>query len=350
MSRMASIVVIDARPRGPGGPIGLERVLGRPVLAHVLESVRSAERVLVRVTPHDRDAIESCLSGETRAEVIEHEPPLSHATIRADRLYDAKQLWRALKRGDDPERAVIWRLDQPHYIAAAHDELVRRRSYQPLGRFWALTPAKRLARRLATTRVRPNHVTLAAAGLMLGASLIVSSADTITARIAIASALAAALVLDTTDGHLARLQGSASAFGRWLDSSLDELCEMALHAAIAWSAFTRDARPAWLALGMFYAMSKYLFVVCNSMWTEECAKEARPDESAIAESPRRSFASTIARSLRAIAHWAGHADVRWHLWIVLALIGRLDFALVAYAAYFPLRTAGGAWRKAVRVA
>ena len=46
----------------------------------------------------------------------------------------------------------------------------------------------------------------------------------------------------------------------------------------------------------------------------------------------------------------GHADVRWHLWIVLALVGRLDVALAAYAVYFPARALAGAVRKGVRYA
>jgi hypothetical protein len=44
----------------------------------------------------------------------------------------------------------------------------------------------------------------------------------------------------------------------------------------------------------------------------------------------------------------GHADVRWHLWIVLAALGRLDAALVAYAVYYPARSLAGAFRKAAR--
>ena len=46
----------------------------------------------------------------------------------------------------------------------------------------------------------------------------------------------------------------------------------------------------------------------------------------------------------------GHADLRWHLWIVLAFFGRLDVALAGYAAYFPLRALAGAIRKVVRYA
>ena len=44
----------------------------------------------------------------------------------------------------------------------------------------------------------------------------------------------------------------------------------------------------------------------------------------------------------------GHADVRWHLWILLALAGRLEIALLFYACYFALRTTAGVLRKAVR--
>jgi hypothetical protein len=46
----------------------------------------------------------------------------------------------------------------------------------------------------------------------------------------------------------------------------------------------------------------------------------------------------------------GHADLRWHLWIVLAVVGRLDLALGVYAAYFAVRALGGAVRKGVRYA
>ena len=214
--------------------------------------------------------------------------------------------------------------------------MTRRQSYQPLGRYWALEPARRLARALAPTRVRPNAVTLAAATLMLAAAAVVAFAGTgLYANLAAAGALALALVLDTADGHLARLQGTASAFGRWLDAWLDELCDMALHAAIAWSAFARTGAAAWLLAGMLYAMGKYVFVVGD---------DGGPGGEDDASSPRASERSLV----RDAVQLAGHADVRWHLWIVLAAAGRLDVALAAYAVYFPARTLLGAARKAVR--
>jgi phosphatidylglycerophosphate synthase len=147
-------------------------------------------------------------------------------------------------------------------------------------------------------------------------------------------------VLDTADGHLARLQGTASEFGRWLDVLLDELSDMALHAAIAWAAFSRDHAPFWLILGMVYAIAKYMFVVGNESWRAEGAVKASDSERR--ELPASRFAA------RTWVRLAGHADLRWHLWIVLAAMGWLEAALIAYAVYFPARTLAGVVRKAVQ--
>ena len=54
--------------------------------------------------------------------------------------------------------------------------------------------------------------------------------------------------------------------------------------------------------------------------------------------------------LTTVLHGIGHADIRWHLWIALAALGRLDVALAIYAAYFPARALAGALRKGVRYA
>src|SRR5262249_6120031 len=148
---------------------------------------------------------------------------------------------------------------------------------------------------------------------------------------------ALALVLDTADGHLARLQGTASEFGRWLDAVLDELCDLVLHAAIAWAAFARDHASAWLILGMIYGMGKYIFMVSNESWGDRDV-----------DRPSRSLVAVAETGPRAWVRGMGHADVRWHLWIVLAALGRLEAALIAYAAYFPARALAGAIRKAAR--
>ncbi len=171
-------------------------------------------------------------------------------------------------------------------------------------------------------------------------------------RLSIAFALAVALVLDTADGRLARLQGTSSAFGRWLDQVLDELADMMLHAAIAWAAFCRSGGTGWLLLGILYASSKYLFQV-QSLLGEELEGEMTAGNASAFEQPPSAAVSLAARvkgGITAVVRLIGHADLRWHAWIALALLGRLDLALVFYAFYFAFRAVASALGKAVRYA
>jgi phosphatidylglycerophosphate synthase len=337
--------VIDARPRGPSGPLAVECVLGRPVLAHELDLalMLGGDPIVVHARPDEHGRLRE-LVGEwpSRRVIFAPGPPLEAATIlRCDRLYDLRRLRNAVRIGRDPETAVIWRLDRPGGLAGAEQELIRRQTYQPLGRHWAIGPARLLARCLAPTSVRPNALTLTAAALMLSAAATVALAPPVPlARGSTAAALALALVLDTADGHLARLQGTASEFGRWLDVLLDELSDMALHAAIAWSAFARYHTPLWLILGMAYACGKYLFVISNESW--------RAEDGAKGSGSKRSDLPASRFAVRAWVRLAGHADLRWHIWIVLAALGGLEAALIAYAVYFPARTLAGIPGKAAR--
>lgn len=332
-------LVIDARPRGPHGPLAAEVVLGRSVLARLVDQALAAvgpgEGVAVL---GDRDVIPLLADADTdRVALIDREPA-SAPMVRTDRLYDARRLKRAVRRGLDPEGATIWRLDRPEALAGAEQELNRRLNYQPLGRYWAFPIADRMASALKDTRVTPNALTLAAGALMLLSATLVALGDLgWIGRGSTAFALAAALVLDTTDGRLARLQGSCSAFGRWLDQVLDEAADLALHAAVAWAAFAATAWAGWLMLGIAFASGKYLFLV-QSLTGEELDKDAAASG---AKPDRRGRLAP----LKSLIGLMGHADLRWHLWIVLAAVGRLDLALATYAAYFPLRALLGIVRK-----
>lgn len=390
-------LVIDARPRGPRGLLAAEVVLGRAVLSRLveqaLEAIGPGGRLAVRCLPADRDELAPLLAeaGEGRVEIT-HAPdgpevdidqwvfqtggqaflPVLNraatgknacppgglttaengndrtstaAVLRTDRLYDSRRLRKILHRGGEPEAAVIWRLDRPEAIEAAEQELTRRFTYQPIGRHWAFPIAQRIAGALAPTRVRPNAVTLAAAALMfLGIAIVAYGGAGWIGRAVTGGAFAAALVLDTADGRLARLQGTSSEFGRWLDEVLDELADLSLHGAIAWMMFRGTGQALWLALGMVYASGKYMFVIqsLSGASMERAQAKAEPTIGIGREGP----SGTVAPARRLVAA-LGHADLRWHLWIVLALVGRLDAALSVYALYFPFRAAAGIARKGV---
>ncbi len=347
MSSRPLHLTIDARPRGPRGLIAAEVVLGRTMIGHLadlaMELTPPGQPVAVHARPEDHRELRELIGERDRSRlVLVPGPPRADAAVlRTDRFYDRARLRRRLRRGGSTESAVLWRLDRPEAILSADEELTRRLTYQPIGKFWAFPIAEWLAERLRPTRVRPNAVTVASAVLMLGAAAGVAVGATGPATSAgIALAMAIALVLDTADGRLARLQGTSTAFGRWLDEFLDEMVDLALHAAIAWSAFARDGRPVWLLLGIAYASGKYLFRVQSSLGDE---LERRTNRVHL-PMPSRARGRGIAGFVRLL----GHADLRWHLWIVLAACGRLDIALVAYALYFPVRTLAGAIGKGWR--
>lgn len=328
-----------------------EVILGRPVLLRVIEQALEAlgpgGRLAVRGLAADREKLAPLLAeaGEGRVELTVADPEENAPVLRTDRLYDSRRLQRALRRGGEPEKAVIWRLDRPEALEAAEQELTRRLTYQPLGRYWAFPIAERIAGALAPTRVRPNAVTLSAAALMfLGIALVACGEAGWLGRSITALAFAAALVLDTADGRLARLQGTRSEFGRWLDEVLDELADLALHAAVAWMMFQQTGSAHWLALGMLYASGKYMFVIqsLTGASMKKAEEAALPDSTSRREPPSR-----LVAPIRRLVAGLGHADLRWHLWIVLALVGRLDVALWVYALYFPLRAAAGIARKGV---
>jgi phosphatidylglycerophosphate synthase len=363
MSAPALQLVIDARPRGPRGPMAAEVVLGRPVLGHLLDHATSLASPGQSIAVHAREDEHPLLQGlvaehgSDRFRLVAGPPQAGAAILRTDRFYDGRRLRWAMRTGQNLETAAIWRLDRPEALGAAEDELKRRLTYQPLGRFWAFSLAEKLAAVLELSAFRPNMLTLGAAGLMLAAAGIVAfGGPGLIHQFFTALALATALVLDTADGRLARLQGTASPFGRWLDHVLDELCDVALHAAIAWSMFRATNLPGWLAVGILYASGKYMFLV-QSVAGEALEREAGSGVGGepVGQTsglrvrrqtrPRGSFRPSHA--LKRLVGMAGHADVRWHLWIVLGLFGRLDLALIAYAVYFPLRALGGGIGKAV---
>ncbi|WP_165251413.1 CDP-alcohol phosphatidyltransferase family protein [Paludisphaera soli] len=349
MAAPARNLVIDARPRGPRGLIAAEVVLGRPVLSRLVEQAREIVgpgSVIAVLAARGRSADVAPLlddAGSVRVEFVE-DMPADGAVLRTDRLYDGRRLRRALSRGRDPESAAFWRLDRPESLAGAEQELNRRLNYQPLGRYWAFPLAERLAASLQHSRVGPNALTLGAGALMLsGVAAVACGGLGWTGRAATALAFAAALVLDTADGRLARLQGACTAFGRWLDQVLDELADVALHAAIAWASFVATGSPTWLVLGMLFASGKYMFLI-QSLTGEDLEKSTLAD-AAPPRSARSGRLASVAGPVRRLVAALGHADLRWHLWIVLAAVGRLDAALVVYAAYFSLRAFAGIARK-----
>ncbi|MBI3462247.1 MAG: CDP-alcohol phosphatidyltransferase family protein, partial [Planctomycetes bacterium] len=128
----------------------------------------------------------------------------------------------------------------------------RRATNYPLSRWYLRPLALGLAVWLTPSKVRPVHLTLAGLAAGCAAALLVSMSPS-------GSLLAGCLVLlawffDRADGQLARRQGTSTPFGAWLDANVDELVDVAWHAAIAVGmASTTFSSWPWVALAGFLA-------------------------------------------------------------------------------------------------
>lgn len=377
--------VIDATPQIRDRPWALERLGGLPMAEVTLRCARlaGAQAATVVLPEPDGEAVEAAVR-RTAAEIgltvyvgtPSERPAQQGPTLRVNCVYDPRRLARLVHRGlsNRPARsrdaslegAVVWRLRAPGDVQAAEVELARAIGWFPLSRFYLRPWAKWLARKLAPTRVRPNHVTLAGTSLALvaGALLWVPSepASALAGRL-IGGALPGLLllvywVLDMADGHLARLKGLASPAGALLDASLDEFVDVYLHACMA-AALTARMRSADQPLALTYMLlclaffaGKYLFVY--AVHTAEASRARASQEGAaggaanslakLLSSPRRTIGGALTRLYRLPAD----ADIRAHVLIVFVLLGRLDLELAWVAAYYNLRWVGKLARDQLR--
>jgi phosphatidylglycerophosphate synthase len=147
-----------------------------------------------------------------------------------------------------------------------------------------------------------------------------------------AAPLAAFLVLaawffDRADGQLARLQGTTSSLGAWLDANVDELHDIGWHVALAFAAASQTVSPwPWLFLFGFLG-GKYLFM--HGLMTEQSI--------ACDNSGAVQVTSARAGCLRSLYHLPGNADVRVHLLIAAVVTGWLTPELALIGVYYNLR-------------
>ena len=96
--------------------------------------------------------------------------------------------------------------------------------------FWVRRGFSPLLAGLERLGVTPNHITIVAFFINMGAAVLV----VFNHYVAAASVFIGASLLDLVDGSLARRTGSTTPFGSFLDSTLDRLSEGAMFAAIAY--------------------------------------------------------------------------------------------------------------------
>jgi phosphatidylglycerophosphate synthase len=131
-------------------------------------------------------------------------------------------------------------------------EGVRAATYKAKDSWWTVflvdPYASRLVRRVAGYRwVTPNRLTLLGTALGFASAACFALADRWW-LLAGAALFHLSFVVDCMDGKLARLQGSGSVFGGWLDYILDRFRVLACAVALMGGAYLATDRPVYLVL------------------------------------------------------------------------------------------------------
>ncbi|MGO0577069.1 CDP-alcohol phosphatidyltransferase family protein [Ornithinimicrobium panacihumi] len=121
---------------------------------------------------------------------------------------------------------------------------------------------RRLAALAHVAGMSPNQVTTLSMGAsVVAALLMVTLPATVPAAVGIVVLLLLGYALDSADGQLARLQGSGSPAGEWLDHVMDAVRQPLVHLAVGLHlARHTDERWSWAAAGAG------VFMVVASAW------------------------------------------------------------------------------------
>lgn len=114
-----------------------------------------------------------------------------------------------------------------------------------LARAWTARLIEPIARFLGSLGFSPNAVTVLGFFMTLAVSGVLASGRLLLAGLL----LIVTLAFDAVDGCLARITGQITAFGAFLDSTLDRWAEVAIYVAILWVYLqANDDRGAMLAI------------------------------------------------------------------------------------------------------
>lgn len=213
---------------------------------------------------------------------------------------------------------------------------IYRRSKKPKDPFWnewvSRPVAAVLVYALKDTRLTPNQITFLSLFVALSVDAVLLLWREYAGLVVAAVLLQLAFVLDCTDGQLARIRGTSSPLGGYLDFLMDEIKAVALVAAVAGRLAWQDpaGRDLWMALGLggVVVVSSGISLTTFMRRQEYVAATARSGGQGQGEGHR----SLLSRAV-ALAEWGGKFVVNYPGWFWgPALLGRIEYFLLPYLA------------------
>ena len=119
----------------------------------------------------------------------------------------------------------------------------------------------------ATLGIGPNMVTLlSAVTTAAGLVLLVVAPVSLATGVGVAALFVLGFALDSADGQVARLTGSSSPAGEWLDHVVDAGKMVAVHAAVLIALWRDEVAPGWLALSLGYQFVSVVFFAALTLF------------------------------------------------------------------------------------
>lgn len=236
---------------------------------------------------------------------------------------------------------------------------IYQRSKKPRDHLWNARVCRPVAAVLVYllrgTPVTPNQVTFLSLFTALAANAVLLGVRGAVGPILAALLVELAFILDCVDGQLARIRGTASPVGGYLDFFMDEVKAVALVASVAGHlalrALTNDptgplgwSALAWLAVGLagavvvatgvslttFMRRPEYVTHVQRRRGQPIVPPPSDPGEVAHSAPPPR---NSLPGRLVGLAEWGGRAVVHYPQWLwIPALFDRMEWFLLPYLA------------------
>jgi hypothetical protein len=226
------------------------------------------------------------------------------------------------------------------------------RSKKPRDPFWNEWVSRPMAAPfvylLRHTRVTPNQITFASLFVAIGAALTLLLWRDYFGLVTAALLVQAAFVLDCVDGQLARIRGTSSIVGGYLDFLMDEIKAFTLVAGLGgrlgWQALEGQGRgvalsgPEWLTVGLLGVAVVASGISLTTFMRRPEYLQATGAAPAVAgvhpisaqAQPQAQPRSLVGRLVFAV-EWAGKTVLHYPGWFWLpAFLDRIDLFLLPY--------------------
>jgi phosphatidylglycerophosphate synthase len=185
-----------------------------------------------------------------------------------------------------------------------------------------------LSRRLVRRGATPTQVTLA--GLVLAiASAMAVSLGTYVASLAGALLYYASMVLDCSDGEVARLSFRDSAFGAWLETIVDYLSYFLLLGGLVLGSRGRESADLYQTAALV-ALAGSILIAAVAGYLRQRVAGSAPGEFDDASAAALSKASVFHRFARWGRQWIKRSTIA-HLVVALALVNQLPVLIYLWA-------------------